>query len=335
MLGVRSFRAALAAGFVVSLLIVSAAYRSSNSEAATKSVAWQPLQVVGGPGSVVGAGMVYDKKLKEMILWGGGSTTTLGATWSYTASGWTRLVDGPVRIRAGVAYDSRVGKLIAFGGISSTGPPLGDTWSFDGSTWQEISTSGPPAREGAVMAYFPPRKELVLFGGNADSSIPQYFSDTWTWTATAGWRQLIPPSSPSARFGSAMSYDRKTHSLLLFGGEDANGVENDTWQFDGTTWTQVTASAVSPVGRVQEALTYDPPLGGVVMWGGVGKAGDLADTWLFAQGQWSQLNVSGPTASQGQEAMMTYDPMIKAALLVGGGGSSGTQPAAEWLLSRG
>ena len=156
----------------VSLLIVSAAYRSSSSEAATKSVAWQPLQVAGGPGSVVGAGMVYDRKLKEMIFWGGGNTTTLGATWSYTASGWTRLVDGAVRIRAGVAYDSRVGKLIAFGGISSTGPPLGDTWSFDGATWQEISTSGPPARESAVMAYFPRRKELVLFGGGADTSIP-------------------------------------------------------------------------------------------------------------------------------------------------------------------
>ena len=100
----------------------------------------------------------------------------------------------------------------------------------------------------------------------------------------------------------------KTHSLLLFGGEDTNGVENDTWQFDGATWTQVTASAVSPVSRVQEALAYDPPLGGLVMWGGVGKAGDLADTWLFAEGQWSQLNLSGPTASQGQEAMRTYDP---------------------------
>jgi hypothetical protein len=328
----RSFRrAASATGLAVLLVLVSAAYRSSSSGAATKSVAWQPLQVVGGPGPIAGAGMVYDKKLKEMILWGGGTAST----WSYTASGWTPLVDGPVRIRAGVAYDPRVGKLIAFGGVGSTGLPFGDTWSFDGSTWQEISASGPPAREGAVMAYFPPGKELVLFGGSADSNNPQYFSDTWTWTATAGWRQMTPPTSPSARFGSAMSYDRKTRSLVLFGGEGANGGENDTWQFNGATWTQVTTSAVSPASRVQEALTYDPQVGGIVMWGGVGDAGDLADTWLFAQGQWSQLNVSGPTASQSQEAVMTYDPMIKAALLVGGGGSSGTQPSTEWLLSRG
>jgi hypothetical protein len=131
-----------------------------------------------------------------------------------------------------------------------------------------------------------------------------------------------------------MAYDRRTHSLLLFGGGDANGAENDTWQFNGATWTQLTSSAVTPPIRVQEALTYDPSLGGVVMWGGVG-VGDLADTWLFADGQWSQLMVSGPTASQGQEAMMTYDPMIKAALLVGGGGSSGIQPFPEWLLERG
>jgi hypothetical protein len=278
--------------------------------------------------------MVYDKKLKEIILCGGGSATVSGATWSYTASGWTRLVDGPARIRAGVAYDSRIGKLIAFGGIGPSGPPLGDTWSFDGSTWQRISISGPPAREGAVMAYFPPRKELVLFGGNPDTT-PQDYGDTWTWTASEGWQPLTPPTSPSARFGSAMAYDRKTRTLLLFGGEDVNGVENDTWQFNGATWTQLTSSAVTPPSRVQEAMTYDPSLGGVVTWGGIGVTGDLADTWLFADGQWSQLMVSGPTAAQGQEAMMTYDPIIKAALLVGGGGSGGIQPSAEWLLSRG
>jgi hypothetical protein len=322
------------AGLVVSLLMAVGAYQSSSSEAARKSVSWQPLQVSGGPGSVVGAGMVYDKKLREIILWGGGAQTVFGTTWSYTASGWIRLVDGPARIRAGVAYDPRIGKLIAFGGLSESAPaPLGDTWSFDGSAWQQISTGGPPAREGAVMAYFPPRKEVVLFGGSADTSTPGYFSDTWTWNPSAGWQRLLSPTSPSARFGSAMAYDRKTRSLLLFGGEDGNGVENDTWQFNGATWTRVTSSAVTPPNRVQQALTYDPSLGGVVMWGGVGVSGDLADTWLFADGQWAQLAVSGPTASQGQEAMLAYDPMIKAALLVGGGGSSGVQPSTEWLLS--
>jgi hypothetical protein len=278
--------------------------------------------------------MVYDKKLKEMILWGGGSTTVFGTAWSYTNSGWTRLADGPGRIRAGVAYDPRIGKLLAFGGAGIPGSPgiADDTWTFDGSVWTQIATSGPSAREGAAMAYDPRLKEVVLFGG--DDGMGLNLGDTWAWTASAGWQQLTPPTAPSARFGSAMAYDRRSHSLLLFGGEDANGAENDTWQFNGATWTQFTSSAVTPPIRVQEALTYDPSLGGVVMWGGVG-VGDLADTWLFADGQWSQLMVSGPTASQGQEAMMTYDPMIKAALLVGGGGSSGVQPSAEWLLERG
>jgi Galactose oxidase, central domain len=326
-------RAAFASGLVLSLFITSSAYLSGSSEAGTKSVGWQPLQVSGGPGPIVGAGMVYDKNLKEVILWGGGNQTVLGNTWSYTTSGWTRLAAGPVRIRAAVAYDRRIGKVIAFGGIAAAGAPLGDTWSFDGSAWQQISTVGPPAREGAVMAYYPPLKELVLFGGSPDTT-PQDFGDTWTWTAAAGWQRLTPSTSPTARFGSAMAYDRKTHSLVLFGGEDAQGVENDTWEFNGATWTQVTSSALRPPSRVQQALTYDPLLGGIVMWGGVGAGGDLADTWLFADGEWTQLIVSGPTASQGQEAMMTYDPAIKAALLVGGGGSSGIQPSAEWLLSR-
>jgi hypothetical protein len=316
----------------VSLIIAPTVFLSAKSGAAIKA-GWQSLQVSGGPGSIVGAGMVYDKELKEVVLWGGGrQNTVVGDTWSFTASGWTHLAAGPARIRAATAIDSRIGKLIAFGG-AGTGGPFGDTWSFDGSAWQQVSATGPPAREGAVMAYYPPLRELVLFGGSPDTT-PQSFGDTWTWSAHAGWQRLAPSTSPSARFGSAMAYDRKTHCLVLFGGEDDTGVTSDTWQFNGATWTQITSSAISPPSRVQQALTYDPSLGGVVMWGGVGVSGDLADTWLFADGQWSQFMVSGPTASQGQEAMMAYDPAIKAALLVGGGGSSGVQPSAEWLLSR-
>ena len=117
--------AAVASGVVVTLFITSIAYLSGNSEAAAKSVGWQSLQVSGGPGSIVGAGMVYDKNLKEVIFWGGGNQTALGNTWSYTTSGWTRLVDGPVRIRAAVAYDRRIGKVIALG-IAATGEPLGE-----------------------------------------------------------------------------------------------------------------------------------------------------------------------------------------------------------------
>jgi hypothetical protein len=44
------------------------------------------------------------------------------------------------------------GKLVLFGGINNSNTNLGDTWTFDGSTWTQLAVAGPPARYAAVFA---------------------------------------------------------------------------------------------------------------------------------------------------------------------------------------
>jgi hypothetical protein len=181
------------------------------------------------------------------------------------------------------------------------------------------------------MAYDPKLHEIVLFGGDTNQLVP--LGDTWTWKPAAGWAKLTPPQAPAARFGSSMSFDQRLGTLVLFGGETANGIQNDTWTFDGSTWQQL-ATATSPPPRVQQAMTYDNHLHAVVLWGGVGVSSDFADTWLFTGSQWTQLagTATGPGAGQGQEAAMAYDPAIRTAILVGGGGITGSISGEEWAL---
>src|SRR5262245_25207162 len=61
-----------------------------------------------------------------------------------------------------MAYDDARRVVLLFGGASTT--MLGDLWSWDGGRWTRLSTSGPPARDEAVMVFDSRRQRLVLFG---------------------------------------------------------------------------------------------------------------------------------------------------------------------------
>ncbi len=44
-------------------------------------------------------------------------------------------------------------QLVLFGGLNDgNSNTLGDTWTFDGTTWTQLSVAGPSGRSDAVMA---------------------------------------------------------------------------------------------------------------------------------------------------------------------------------------
>lgn len=197
--------------------------------------AWSPVTLTGGSPPARSFGMVsYDANSGLVLLFGGvnGADTPMGDTWTYSAGVWTQLTNlagpsPPARSAAGFAFDATDGISLLFGGTSTTGAPLGDTWSFANGHWANLTLPGAPsARSGSVLVYDPGRAALVLYGG-ANQSV---LADTWTFGQGA-WTDLSLnlSVSPLARTGAAASYDLSQGYLFLYGGIDAASYRFGIW----------------------------------------------------------------------------------------------------------
>jgi hypothetical protein len=187
------------------------------------------------------------------------------------------------------------------------------------------SGTTPPGREWAAFAYYPPKHELVLFGGRRPGTV---FGDTWTRTGST-WTQQHPAVSPSARTGAAMAYDPASQQLLLFGGgaTTGTGFSNQTWTWNGTTWTRL-HPATSPPAREDNSMVYDAATGTVLIFAGWHGA-YWDDTWSWNGTTWTQLHPA--TSPSGRDSYaFVYDPATKAVILYGGFRGTGYTPGDTW-----
>ncbi|MBK8101366.1 MAG: hypothetical protein IPK26_30150 [Planctomycetes bacterium] len=162
-----------------------------------------------------------------------------------------RFTAGPMARANGVfAHDSGRGELLLFGGYALVGGSLvmqQDTWSWNGSVWQQLSGTAPRARAMAAMAFDPVRSEFVMFGGfDGFGQALTFLGDTWVHDGVQ-WSPR-PVAGPSARAGQAMAWDDGAQRLVLHGGFATTGTLTDTWTWDGAGWAstswQVPGSAV-------------------------------------------------------------------------------------------
>jgi hypothetical protein len=190
---------------------------------------WAPSKAASPPGGVYG--MAYDGNHKQIVLFGLASNTNTVQTWLWDGTKWTQafpVTSPPVRVHQSMAYDEAMRNVMIFGGTCVGCDPgvLGDTWSWDGTTWSMASASGPQARAGAGMTYDTVQSQMLLFGGvNGDGSVT--YDDTWAWDGTS-WAPVVPPSVPPARSYFAMAYDSASAQLVIFGGAGSIYL-SDTW----------------------------------------------------------------------------------------------------------
>jgi hypothetical protein len=95
--------------------------------------------------------------------------------------------------------------------------PLGDTWSWDGTTWTQITTFGANPCFNAAMVSTD--VQIAMFGGTDPSN--ERFRETWTFDGKL-WthRQDI---GPSPRFSTAVSFDAARRNIVLFGRDRLSG----------------------------------------------------------------------------------------------------------------
>ena len=193
--------------------------------------------------------LVYDENLKKTVLYGGYNAVGdyLDQTWTWNGTAWTEVNAKRrphLRSLAAMWYDPILRKTVLYGGIGRKEREgrlerFNDMWSFDGSTWTELSPATvPPTRYGAQVGVNPITNRTVLFGGLVLETVDNvqrqvYANDTWEWNGST-WRQITTPGA-IARENSRMAWDYSGEGFILFGGW-AGHFLSDTWLFTDDQW---------------------------------------------------------------------------------------------------
>jgi hypothetical protein len=235
-----------------------------------------------------------------------------------------------VRNAHAMAYDSKRGRVVLFGGADEKGV-RGDLWEWDGSAWRLLAADGPSPRTFPALAYDRARERLVLFGGNrvlfgtADDGDDTFLNDTWEWDGGA-WH-CLPGAMPPARAEASVAYDAARHRVVLFGGyRKAHGELvrlGDTWEWDGSAWKALDVSG--PSARSGAAIAYDPRRRRVVLFGGNDAN---AETWEWVGTGWRVLDAPTPGRFN---CAMAYDASRRRVIRFGGV-SQGVREAETWEL---
>ena len=146
---------------------------------------------VPGPGFREAPGMTFDPVRGVVVLFGGAQNgAMMGDTWTWDGREWKNAgITGPQpRFPAALSYDGTRREVVLFGGhaIDENGfRTFCDTWTWNGSRWQELDRTGPSARDGARSAFDTETGKTLVFDGFQLGSSVQYPIDTRIWNGNA------------------------------------------------------------------------------------------------------------------------------------------------------
>ena len=271
--------------------------------------------------------MAFDPHNDVAVIFGGfnfaGGWHSIGDTWtySYADNSWTELTLSPrpsARSNHAMVYCNQTNEIILYGGDVVT-----DTWSFDCTTqtWSQVVTAtNPGVHHSLSLAYDPQENTVVLFAGfDGDGMVTD---DTWEFNCSSReWTELVPSTSPLARYGCVTVYDESINLIVLTAGNTASqGHMDDTWVYNATanTWTELTPIG-TPDNLKWPMMTYDSVNEKCILFGG--QIGDNAvdHTWVY-DGQLNTWTRQYPDdAPDGMiNTGLAFDPVNNVTILFGG-----------------
>lgn len=228
------------------------------------------------------------------------------------------------------AFDAAAGTYLLFGGVYTSGQyneffnPLGDTWTWDGTSWHQLApdSNAPVKRYSSGVAYDSVHRVVVLHSGLGAPN------DTWTWTGSR-WLLLGPTQSPpSVPCEQSMTWD-STHNIgLLYDSTGQCGsmpVHDATWSWDGTNWTQVPTTASPSDHSYMASIAYDSARKMAVYFGHVNSG--VPSTWTFDGNKWTEVSTSG---SGSTSFVMASDDFTSTIVLYGDSGDTWTWDGSKW-----
>jgi hypothetical protein len=303
---------------------------------------WQLRSSQATPGGLARHAMAFDLSRMVAVLFGGRRNSWQSNVisphtweWSPTTGEWTQatpLHAPPPALDAAISYHPNLGKVVMYGGQDSGGSALGDTWIYDGITWQMLMSTGPQPspRVGARMVPILGRGTCILFGGR-DPATMVIANDTWEFDG-ANWTQINGVYGgaypPRADFG--MAHDFSRDRIVLVGGQTASTAAlADTWEF-GAQFQPFGMGCAGTGGVPQLSANGMPVIGSTF----TATIGNLPPTSTFAammlglsRTQWQGGSLPALLTSQGMPNCRLY---TSAELLVGLTASGGQ---ATWSYS--
>jgi len=289
------------------------AYNYSSNE-------WVELSPLVRPPPRFNPGVAYIPDRQAILIFGGYKPPdrNLGDAWLFDVKTdtWRELEpsNSPTpRSNVGMAYDTKNGRVILFGGSSNSEYPTSDTWAYDfeSNTWTEMHPAASPKPQyGVGMVYDSLNERILLLEGHwvtRDESgrvRDGYDGGLYTYDYTADDWTEIECSTPPGRYWYSTAYDADLGRMIVFGGIRWIGgygkMYDETWMCDSETNAWSKSGDGGPEKRYISAMAYDQGNGVTVLFGGAevtGEApggGDLrkyySDTWaLNATLGWSRL----------------------------------------------
>jgi len=190
--------------------------------------------------------------------------------------------------------------------------------SVDPITWT-VSSPTPlgVARWGMPMAYVPPQKRFVGFGGDTNAAV----SETFAFTPADGkWTAIADTNAPPPRYCHCLAYLPDQNQLLLVGGRDESGpLPAGAWTLDLATsaWTPVMGTV--PDGVIGCMAAYMENQKRAIVFGG-GSTRLAYDTFAYDPALRTFTKLAPKTVPTGRmDGMAVYDPGDGGRMLMFGG----------------
>lgn len=243
-----------------------------------------PTPVPGGPVLGFGFSAVDDPAAHQVLVFG--EVDSYDTTWLWDGTRWSLarpLLSPPGRFGAAAAYDPATRQVLLFGGRLAPGQIENDTWAWNGTSWSELNTGagGPPAGEGALMAWDDATRQMVLVTSFAFNA-----KKTWVWAGTH-WVPRPNRDLPAGAFGGGMSFDPVSRTLLLVSPTPRNGAGTSTWLWDATGWRETRANLAA----ASCGVALDPASGHLLLCATTPGA-PAAELWSWTGVAWIRLRDS-------------------------------------------
>ena len=175
----------------------------------------------------------------------------------------------------------------------------------------------PTPRKGHLMTYDAARRNVVLFGGEAENG--SNLIDTWVWNGKTWLQKAAGANAPHPEEGTAgaMVYDSVRREVVLVTDSGA------TWTWDGQAWKDKTPQDEKNAlpGYQHFAMAFDEARGETVLFGGCcEETEDSGETWIWNGQRWKKREVA-PDAQRPSgrtQPAMAYDSLRREVVLFGG-----------------